>query len=405
MDRDLMARLLTTPFVSSFVGRARAGDLHDADHGRRAAAWAQWTVESLTEMVGLYDRSYAALVLPGRFYDPKGTGPKVRPHLEVSHRVLERSDPEFPDRLALAGNGLLFEWWVFSEVKAARRALFVTRYGTLTDAVETLVPRRPGLVDAVNHLNAVASPRWQTIEKLLVSEPDGLSDEATRDFTTAEVAEFFPAAAELELEVAYDEKLRETNGVWASRRIGVWQIRGVNTDGKRFSFGVITPRLTTGSLFRDPQFRPETEGVGALLVRGLLLRRLVNRHLVPGSDATRVGDPSPDPNAAGRPFLRAVVARVGAKIPEASTEAAVHFLHTYPDADDAWRALRTWASPSYLLTVTEDGFKASHANAYRFIRRAEDPERDDINVILPLAWDDRSRVVRVSFSRPPSDEE
>ena len=38
------------------------------------------------------------------------------------------------------------------------------------------------------------------------------------------------------------------------------------------------------------------------------------------------------------------------------------------------------------------------------LRRAEDPDRDDINVLLPIAWDSRSRVVRVTFSRPTPEE-
>jgi hypothetical protein len=37
------------------------------------------------------------------------------------------------------------------------------------------------------------------------------------------------------------------------------------------------------------------------------------------------------------------------------------------------------------------------------MRRAEEPERDDINVLLPLAWDEKSRVVRVTFSRREND--
>jgi hypothetical protein len=54
--------------------------------------------------------------------------------------------------------------------------------------------------------------------------------------------------------------------------------------------------------------------------------------------------------------------------------------------------------------VAKEGFLAAHRNALRFMRRAETPERDDVNVLLPLAWDDRSRVVRVTFSRPSVDE-
>jgi hypothetical protein len=102
--------------------------------------------------------------------------------------------------------------------------------------------------------------------------------------------------------------------------------------------------------------------------------------------------------------LRAIVAKVGAKLPEASVEAAVHFLHTYPSAEEAWEALSEWSvRTGTLLTVSEEGFRDTHRRAQRFIRRAEDPERDDVNVLLPLGWDARSRVVRVSFSRPPGE--
>jgi hypothetical protein len=37
------------------------------------------------------------------------------------------------------------------------------------------------------------------------------------------------------------------------------------------------------------------------------------------------------------------------------------------------------------------------------VKRAEEPDRDDINVLLPLAWDAQSRVVRVTFSRRETD--
>lgn len=407
--RESQGRLLPTPFVASFVGRARPGDLYDPEPGRRASAWAHWAVSSLTEMTGVSDRSYAALTLTGRFYDPKGTGPTVRPHLEIPRARLDEPDPEFPDRLALMGNGLNFPWWVYPEVTAVRRALFNTGSASIEELIELLVSCRAQLQAALVGLMEVAAPNWRVIEGLLVSSPDGLSAEATGDFSAEEVAEFFPGAESLGLRVVYDPKLRTASRQWASRRVGVWQLRGSDAHGHRFSLGVITPRLTANSLFVDRQFAPEREGAGALLVRGLLLRRLVHSHLEPlGLHQVEAPPTDGERSKTGGPHLRGVVARVGAKLPHASMAAAVHFLQTYPNPDHAWEALAGWAErTASLLTVNEDGFKECHRNASRFMRRAEEPERADVDCLLPLAWDSQARVVRVTFSRPvePAEDE
>jgi hypothetical protein len=94
---------------------------------------------------------------------------------------------------------------------------------------------------------------------------------------------------------------------------------------------------------------------------------------------------------------------VGQKLPEASVAAAVGFLQTYPDPEAAWKCLETWGAAGHMLTVTKDAFIASHANALRYLRRAEQPERDDINLVLPLAWDADGKVVRATFARPPGE--
>jgi hypothetical protein len=116
---------------------------------------------------------------------------------------------------------------------------------------------------------------------------------------------------------------------------------------------------------------------------------------------------SPTPvEEAPRARLRTVVAQPGKKLPEASMAAAVHFLQTYPVAEEAWELLeRAAAKSSVLLTITRDGFIAAHKNALRYLRRAEEVERDDVNVVLPLGWDDKSRVVRYTFSLPTPDDE
>jgi hypothetical protein len=395
-NREVHAKVLPTPFVSSFVGRARQGSLHDQDPARRACAWATWAVDSIEEFKGFSDRHYVGLVLPGRFHDMNKNAVQIRPHIEIPRRVLETPDPEFPDRLAAAGNALEFPWWVISEVTALRRAVFNTPPGSIADLLNAINSHRGSLLTAVEEVNATLGRSWSLVEERLVSSPASLLPFAVGDFATSDIEEFFPPARSLNMRIVYDRQLLEQNNEWSTRRVGVWQI--VVDSPTQCALGVLTPRLTRNSLFVDPQFLPQYEATASLLVRALVLRRLLKGIL----DTTPSSVLSPDPlhQSTGGPYLRAVPARPGAKLPEASIEAAVHFLQHYPDGENAWAALTRWAGEAYLLTVSHDGFLASHRNALRYVRRAETPEREDINVLLPLAWADGSKVVRVTFSRP-----
>lgn len=404
-ERDHAAGLLTTPFVASWIGRARDADLHDADPARRASAWAHFAFTSMTAMTGNADRPYTALQMPGRFYDPRRRGPETPPHLEIPAGLFTRPDPEFPDRLSNLGNGLLFPWWVVPEVLAAKRALFGHGGASIAELTDLLAGRRAALADALRPLAAQAAERWSTIEALHASDPAALTAAATDTFTTDDVAAYLPPAADLQLRVEFDPKLRDSNRAWSARRVGVWTIRGEGADGA-FSLGVLTPRLTRNSLFGDPLFHPDGEAAAALLVRGLLLKRLLHTHLGATTHAV-VGPAAPGTTRQAGPRLRAVAARVGERAPEASTASAVHFLNTYPDPDDAWQVLEAWArarggeqSPAAMLTVSRDGFTSAHRAALRAVRRAETPRREDINTLLPLVWDSSNRVVRVTFSRP-----
>lgn len=400
-EHEILRKLLPTPFFSSWVGQARHGDLFADDPKERASAWAAWAVDAIAEMRGFSDRAYYALLLPGAFYDPKGRGPTVRPHLEIPAYRLQRPDPFFPSRLAQMGNGLHFQWWVPSEVTAAKRALFGKGSGSPEHLIDLLNASRNQIRRTLTNLQQTAAKNWATVERLLVTSDDGLSTEATGDFNTDEIDEFFPAGKSAQLSIVFDPRLRERNGIWASRRVGVWQITGIDEHGAGFGLGVVTPRLTANSQFVDPLFSASHEAPAAMLVRGLLLQRLVREYMdVPKTP--RVVELAPRPAEQPQMYLRAVVAQPGAKLPEASLAAAVRFLQTYPKALDAWEALDSWARRTgSLLTVTDDGFTAAHRRALRFLRRAEDPDRDDVNVLLPLAWDKQSRVVRVTFSRPP----
>jgi len=401
-DRTIQAKLLPSAFFSSFVGRSRPGDLHSDNPSVRAAAWASWAISAVTEMSGMTDRSYAAFVLDGKFYDPKGTGPQVRPHLEIPARRLAKGDVEFPDRLALMGNALSFPWWVLSEVTAVRRALFNTPDTSIAEVRDLFNASAEPLRVALGEIVAAVTPKWSIIESLLVQAGEDLAWDAAGDFSVAEVAEYFPAGAGLCLEVSYDAKLRDKNRQWSARRVGVWQISGIDSAGERFSLGVVTPRLTASSLFKDPLFDPATESSAALLVRGLLLKRLASNHLKNAQD-WQVGEPE-NHDEAPKPRLRTIVAQPGKKLPEASLAAAVHFLQSYPEAEEAYDALEKYAKRTgALLTIAKEGFCAAHRNALRYLRRAEDPEREDVNIVLPLGWDEKSRVVRFTFSLPSED--
>ena len=358
-------------------------------------------MESLVEMTGMHDRNYVALTLPGRFYDPRGSGPPVRPHIEIPSRILYSQDPAFPDRLAEIGNGLRFPWWVFPEVTATRRALFNTPKGPLDELLVLLRRHRQALIGALDQLMLKAMPNWDAIERVLIADPLALAGPATGDVDEEELSDYFPEASQLNLEVRFDSKLRESHDGRASRRVGVWQLVGTTSANQQFALGVISPRLTANSLFKDRLFSPATESAASLLVRGVIMRRIIRDYLSV-DNAVQVGPGEPDPDTAPAPRLRAVPARVGAKLPEASVDAAIRFLQTYQDPDQAWALLETWSTQGYMLTVTKEGFVASHRNALRYLRRAEDPERDDINVVLPLAWSE-GKVVRATFARPPSD--
>lgn len=397
---SLRADIAASPFVASWLPRAYEGDLFNSDQERRASAWAHWALTSMTPMQGAADRPYLALALPGAFHNAPGTGPKSAPHLEVPAGAFERADSQFPDRLAQVGNALLFPWWVVPEVLAAKRALFSSQ-GDVGPLLQVLAEQHRQLVEAVTALSAEAEAAWSDLGVPGV-DASALTRAASDPFDTVEVVEFFPYAASHQLRVTYDSKAAQSAGDRAPFRLGVWRISG-HTD-KAFGLGVVTPRLTHTHL-TDPLFTPSRDSGSALLVRGLVLRRLL-RECFGRSDLPVVAASSRAP--ASSRGLRAIVARAGEKLPEASPVAATHFVHAHPDADQAWSALAAWAlapvgkgrSPRAVLTVTAPLHRAAHASVLRALEAGHPPSRPDIDVLLPIAWDHRSRVVRVTFSSP-----
>jgi hypothetical protein len=404
-DPRTTAEVLPTPLFSSIVGRARTGNLFDDDFTVRSDAWAAWAIRSVAMMSGRDDRAYVALVLDGHFYDPNGTGPGVKPHLELGTWVLNKRHLELADRLALMGNGLCFPSWLTIEVTALRRALVNVAAGSVVELRDVLVANSAPLRASLISLNTAVKEHWDVIEALALECDEGLADSVAAGFATSEVEEYFPAAKGLELSVTYDAKLAERSEAKVSRRVGVWQVAGRSSDGARFSLGVVSPRLTASSTLRDPLFDPASEGLAAVLVRGLLLTRFARRFL--GAEGLGPVAEVKGPADRPKPFLRTMAGRPKQKLAEASLKAAVHFLQTFPESEDAWDAVSGHAEKGgILLTVTKDGYLRAHRNALRYLRRAEDPERDDINVVLPVGWTKQgNKSVRFTFSLPQEDEE
>ena len=399
------AEVLPTPLFSSIVGRARTGNLFDEDYSARADAWAAWAIRSVAMMSGKDDRAYVALVLDGHFYDPRGTGPGVKPHLELGTWVLNKKHLELADRLALMGNGLCFPSWLTIEVTALRRALVNVAAGSIIELRDVLIANSIPLRTSLTSLNAAVKDHWDVIEALALECDEGLADGVASGFATSEIEEYFPAAKGLELSVTYDAKLAERSEAKVSRRVGIWQVAGRSSDGARFSLGAVSPRLTASSTLRDPLFDPASEGLAAVLVRGLLLTRFARRFL--GAEGTGPVAAVRGPADRPKPFLRTMVGRPKQKLAEASLAAAVHFLQTFPDGEGAWDAIVGHAEKGGIfLTVTKDGYLSAHRNALRYLRRAEDPERDDINVVLPVGWIGQgNKSVRFTFSLPQEDED
>lgn len=402
MPQNPERRIITSKFTSSWIASVRNAERLSKDRKIREAAWAQWAIDQMTFMTGAESREYPALVLDGRFHDPKGKGPLVKPHLEIPARVFEAEDKSFPARVALAGNALAFPWWLYHEVTAVRRALFGGAGSEIADVAAALYGSRDHIAAHANAISRAVVGQWSTVEAAIFDSDDGLSSVACRSFTMQEISKVFPEAEKFGLRIDFDQRLAEKAGVWASRRVGVWHMAGNSSCESRFSIGVLTPRLTANSQFTDELFAIRSESPAALLVRTLLLRRIASECLGVDPDSCGVLLPQVTPSMQGA-HLKAVTAVVGKKLPEASEKAAVGFLQAFPKASDAWAAVENWASESgVLLTVTQEGFEAAHRRAARFARRAESPDRDDINVILPIGWDSKSRVVRVMFARNPS---
>lgn len=392
--QTLPAALVSSPFISSFIGTARPVALDETDPARRAAAWAQWAVKHLavhTSTARDTTRSYPAIDLPGRFYSPGSDAPTLTPHLEIPLRTLEANDPTFPARLAAAGMGLTFPQWLKPEVTALKRAVFAPTADP-TALLRALWSQRPALVAAVAEATGRLRGSWDVVAASLLADPAELSEVLARPATASEIAGFCPALAAWRLTLALEPGLLERSGTKVARRVGVWLLVADTDDGS-VRLPAVTPRLTASSMLNDELFDPYGEGVAALVARGVVLRRLLAFVGAAPVTATVLAPP-----VDASVWLRAHPPQRDGEMPRASVRSAVAFLQAFPSAVGAWNALEGWATKTgAALTVGRAEHAAAHTAAMRALQRAEDPDSRDIDQLLPLAWV-AGKVARVTVA-------
>jgi len=388
MDREkIQVDLISTTFVNSFIGMCISGDINAASHKERAQALGSWCVQSLGYFTGVQERGYVAIKLPGEFYDPKGIGGNLKPHLELSEKLLNSSDPQFPDRLAILGNGIGFKWWVLPEIYAIKRVLLKDGYGDVRVFALSLDKHREELLNALNEQSSRMQSAWGKVSEEIVTNPEGFGDYLYAPFSANEINYYFPSVISKTLSISLDEKLRDADRSRTARRVGVWLVKG-----KDFAVGCITPRLTYSSNFVDEVFKPEGESSLALLIRGLIMNRLSQRYLGDSNVSVVVKSPL-------NTHLKKLPAKIGQKIPESSVTSGVRFVTDFPDPLTAWSKLSTWCGEELIITVSYESFANSHSKILNMISKIEEVEQDDINNVLPLVWSGTGKIIRVTYSR------
>ncbi len=391
--------LLQTPFVSSWVGKAVRGDLHSSDLESRSRAWAYWAVTNIETFTGANGREYQGIKLPGEFYKAPNFG---TPHLEIPSWLLNKVDSEFPLRLAALGNGLNFGWWLPAEATATKRAMLLS--GPVSAPLYKLEATRDALVTTVEDQTAYLKSNWSKVEDYLAKEQVKLSRLLATGFSSEDIIAFHPdmkvtlGLKTTQMSARMDEKLAGTAGTRLARRVGLWTVSLGDV-----SWGCLTPRLTKSSQCGDRLYLPTGESTTSLLVRGLILKALL--------DNAGLGGAHEVPHtwvSSTKGSLRAMPARNGEALPKASDTAVVAFVNAYPRANDAWQAIQKWCASrpesACLVIPTKETFLKSHRRVREAAWRSQRPDPVCTEVVMPLVWStdnstgERS-ILRLTFVR------
>jgi hypothetical protein len=299
--------------------------------------------------------------------------------------------------IANAGNAILSGAWVYPEVKALKKSLLENSHMDGDIAISTLFEFRESLVRELESINKILEPDWDEFERLIVSSPESLMHILAEGFDTKDLKSLLHKVDIESITVNFSKSLLESSGENSIKRIGIWDIVLVDKNNNTQKMFAVIPRLTRNSLFHDKLYNPEKEGVLSLLVRVLLMRKIYAK--INSTSLTR-SLIKESKKSITKPYYKALVPKVGEKLPEASTDAAILLLQSYNNSRQAWLALQEWAKESYILTVTEKQFRDSFDDAKILLKRAEKPDREIIDNLLSLCWDKKSRVVRMTYSKP-----
>jgi hypothetical protein len=386
-DREILAKVISTPFFSSFIGKCVEGDIYAREHAIRSQAVGYWMLNSLTRFTGQDSREYIGIQLPGEFYDPLGFGKALKPHIEIPESILKKSDANFLDKLTLLGSGLHFKWWILPEVLSIRRALFRESSGTVLDFIKAVEPSRDDLVNTIRSQQDKLRDNWGYIAEEIAIKSKDFALEVFGVINSNEISTYLPIDISQNLKIRLEKKVDGEDITKTARRVNAWVIEGAS-----FKCAAITPRLTYGSIFKDEVFSLEKESIAALLVRGLVINRVSKRFNL-GEEKVLI-----QPTALST-HLRAIPAKIGQKIPEASFTSAIRFVTDYQEPAIAWSRLEEWARESYILTISKELFYKSFLEIAKRIDKMEELDQDDVNNVLPLAWSKSGKITRVSYSR------
>ena len=386
-DREILAKVISTPFFSSFIGKCVEGDIYAREHAIRSQAVGYWMLNSLTRFTGQDSREYIGIQLPGEFYDPLGFGKALKPHIEIPESILKKSDANFLDKLTLLGSGLHFKWWILPEVLSIRRALFRESSGTVLDFIKAVEPSRDDLVNTIRSQQDKLRDNWGYIAEEIAIKSKDFALEVFGVINSNEILTYLPIDISQNLKIRLEKKVDGEDITKTARRVNAWVIEGAS-----FKCAAITPRLTYGSIFKDEVFSLEKESIAALLVRGLVINRVSKRFNL-GEEKVLI-----QPTALST-HLRAIPAKIGQKIPEASFTSAIRFVTDYQEPAIAWSRLEEWARESYILTISKELFYKSFLEIAKRIDKMEELDQDDVNNVLPLAWSKSGKITRVSYSR------
>jgi len=393
---DVIKKLSKTKIFASLLTSAIEGDLFAGDNKSRSNAWGYWVISQLREFTGNENRDYFGILLPGKFYSPGQAKESMTPHIELSTTFLETPNPKISTIIANAGNAVLTNAWVYPEIKSFKKALTSSSLVSESEVYEKLYTYRKSLVRELESINHILESDWDEFERLIISSPEKLLHLLSEGFNTKEVNTLLRNLDFNSISINFEDSLIKSSGENSIKRLGIWNVNFVDGKGIPQTTYAITPRLTRNSLFKDSLFLPEKEGILALLIRVLLMRRIYATINQSSLTRTLTKDFVSNKTPA---YYKAIVPKVGEKLPEASTDAAILLLQSFHNSNLAWDAMLSWSEGKYILTITESQFKESFEKAKQLLKRAEKPDRQLIDNLLPLCWDSKSRVVRVTFSR------